>query len=239
MTFYHIATFVALAAVPLRAQTHEHAAPAPAASANEGLHMRMSATRAPTRDDSLKAMHVASELRVALKPFQDTSAATAAGYKMFMPGLKDQKVFHFTNNMHGLKEGFRFDPTQPTSLLYKKDTSGNFVLVGAMYTAPKRFSEDKLDARVPVSIAQWHQHINWCLPKKGDSARWLERRDGAPLFGPESAITTESACKAVGGDFNENIFGWMLHANVFAGDKLADIFGDEHAAHDMHAGMKM
>ena len=32
-------------------------------------------------------------------------------------------------------------------LLYRKDGDGRFVLVGAMYTAPKRFSPDKLDAR--------------------------------------------------------------------------------------------
>jgi hypothetical protein len=30
----------------------------------------------------------------------------------------------------------------------------------------------------------------------------------------------------------------MLHANVFADDPAA-IWGDEHAGHDMHDGMKM
>jgi hypothetical protein len=31
----------------------------------------------------------------------------------------------------------------------------------------------------------------------------------------------------------------MLHASVFAGDDPAAIWGDEHAGHDMHEGMKI
>jgi hypothetical protein len=138
-----------------------------------------------------------------------------------------------------MQESFRFDATRPTSLLYKKDSAGKFVLVGAMYTAPKRFSVEKLDARVPLSIARWHKHINWCLPKRGDNARWAERRDGQPVFGPESPVATKEACDTVGGRFLPSVFGWMLHANVFAGDDPATIWGDEHAGQDMHAGMKM
>ena len=35
-------------------------------------------------------------------------------------------------------------------------------------------------------------------------------------------------CDAVGGDFHESLFGWMIHANVFGGEDLGKIFGDEH-----------
>jgi hypothetical protein len=48
------------------------------------------------------------------------------------------------------------------------------------------------------------------------------------VFGPASPIATEEACDAVGGDFHATTFGWMVHANVFAGSTLAEIFGDEH-----------
>ena len=175
----------------------------------------------------------------ALAKYKDTTAAVADGYHMFLPGLKQQKVYHFTNNWRAMQESFRFDPTRPTSLLYRKDTTGKLILVGAMFTAPKRFGYERLDARVPLSIARWHKHVNWCLPKRGETARWSDRRDGAPLYGPESPIATKEACDQVGGRFMPTVFGWMLHANVFAGDDPATIWGDEHAGQDMHAGMKM
>jgi hypothetical protein len=70
--------------------------------------------------------------------------------------------------------------------------------------------------------------VNWCLPPKADQARWFEKKDGLPVFGPESPIATKSECDKVGGRFEPSIFGWMVHANVFAGDDLGTIFGDHH-----------
>ncbi len=217
------------------AQDHSHHASA----GKTGLHMEMTPVRAPTSADSARAAGVAAILRDALAPYRDTTAAAQAGYRLFLPNVKDQKVFHFTNNWRGAQEAIRFDPAKPTSLLYMKDSSGRFVLYGAMYTAPKRFSPAKLDARVPLSIARWHKHVNWCVPGRGNEQRWLERRDGQPVFGPESPIATEKECSAVGGTFHANVFGWMVHANIFAGSDLKSIWGDEHAGHDMEKGMKV
>ena len=216
-----------------------HRAQASARIANDGLHMEMSPVRPGSAADSARATRVAAELRAAIAKYRDTSAAVADGYKMFMPELKQQKTYHFTNNWHAIQEAFRFDAAKPTSILYTKDADGHFTLVGAMYTAPKRFGPDKLNDRVPLSIARWHKHVNWCVPKKGDAGRWLERKDGLPLFGPESPTDTKAACDALGGVFHDTVFGWMLHANVNAGDDPAKIWGDEHAGRDMHAGMKM
>ena len=248
------AALLALAARMAGAQTHVHAAEAPTVSvgkgaaapsvrahtsgANAALHMEMTPVIAGTWSDSARAARVVAALRSVLGKYADTTAAVADGYHMFLPGLKAQKVFHFTNNWRGMQEAFRFEPTRPTSLLYRKDSTGKLVLVGAMYTAPKRFGYDKLDARVPLAIARWHKHVNWCLPKRGETARWLETRDGAPIFGPESPIATKEACDAVGGRFEKSVFGWMLHVNVLETDP-ARIWGDEHAGHDMHDGMKM
>jgi hypothetical protein len=98
-----------------------------------------------------------------------------------------------------------------------------------MYTMPRSASLSALDARVPLSIAEWHQHVNWCLPKSGDPpSRWLEVRYGHPVFGPESPIATKAACDVVGGEFQPTVFGWMVHVNVFAGDDLRAIFADTH-----------
>jgi hypothetical protein len=108
-----------------------------------------------------------------------------------------------------------------------------------MYTAGKRVSAADLDARVPLSLARWHQHIDICVPKRGERERWAERRDGQLLFGPEGSITTKAACDAAGGRFFPQLFGWMLHANVFAGDDLAAVWTDEghgHGApHEQHS----
>ncbi len=213
---------------------HSHAV----ATSNADLHMEMTTSRQPTGADSARAAAVAAALRSALAQYRDTTAAVADGYTMFMPQLKEQKVYHFTSNWRAVQEAFRFEPTKPASLLYRKDTDGRFVLVGAMYTAPKRFGPDKLDARVPLSIGRWHRHVNWCTPQKGDTQRWLERKDGQAVFGPESPIASKAGCDAVGGRFHESLFGWMLHANVIAGHDPASIWGDEHAGHDMQAGMK-
>jgi hypothetical protein len=238
------ATIIALATIAvagaLRAQDHDHAAMSTSRiAANADLHMEMSPKRAATAADSARAAGVAMQLRAALAPYRDTIAAVKDGYRMFMPQVKEQKVYHFTNNWRAVQEAFRFDPEKPTSLLYKKAPDGQFVLIGAMYTAPKRFGAEKLDSRVPVSVARWHKHVNWCIPKRGDAERWLERKDGQPVFGPESPIATKSACDEVNGVFHDTVFGWMLHANVYAGDDPATIWGDEHAGHDMHSGMKM
>ncbi len=99
-----------------------------------------------------------------------------------------------------------------------------------MYTMPKRASLSRLDDRIPLSVARWHKHVNWCLPKKGDQNRWLERKNGMPVFGPESPIATKVECDKVGGQFEPTLFGWMVHANVFAGDDLGTVFGDHHGS---------
>jgi hypothetical protein len=236
------AVFVAVATRAGAQRSALAAAPSPNAHTSgehAALHMEMTPAIKGDHADSARAAAIAASLRAALMEYRDTTAAVAAGYRMFAPSLRNQKVYHFTSSWRAMQEAFRFEPTKPTSLLYTRGVDGSFTLVGAMYTAPKRFGYDKLDARVPLAVARWHKHVNWCTPKRGATSRWLERRDGEPLFGPESPIATREACDAVNGLFRETVFGWMLHANVFAGDDPATIWGDEHAGHDMHEGMKI
>src|SRR4051812_45248998 len=103
------------------------------------LHVEMTPLWPAAPGDSARAARVAQTLRTALEKYRDTTAAVADGYRMFLPQLKEQKVYHFTNNWRAVQEAFRFEPTRPTSLLYKKGPDGRFMLIGAMYTAPKRF----------------------------------------------------------------------------------------------------
>lgn len=191
-------------------------------------HMRMTATRPPTAADSARARALVDTLRRALAKYRDVKVAEADGFAMFAPQVKQQRVYHFTRRRNAVKAAFTFDAAEPTSLLYEKDAAGTFTLVGAMYTAPRRLDEDALDARVPLSIARWHEHVNICIPKRGDEARWKETVGRTPKFGPAGAITTRAACDTAGGRWFDHIFGWMVHANVFAGDDLGTVFGDHH-----------
>jgi hypothetical protein len=190
-------------------------------------HMEMSPKRPANPADSARAARLVTDLRTAIAKYRDVRIAVDDGYRQFAPEIKDQRIYHFTNYKRALANAFRFNPGKPTSLLYRKDERGSFVLVGAMFTAPKRASADKLDSRVPLSVAQWHKHINWCLPPKGEQGRWTEVRNGRPVFGP-LGVSTKAECESAGGRFEKEVFGWMVHANVFAGDDPKVIWGEEH-----------
>jgi hypothetical protein len=190
-------------------------------------HMEMTPKRAANRADSIRAAQIVIELRSGISKYRDVRVAVDEGFRQFAPQIKNQHVYHFTSGKAAIANAFRFNASKPTSLLYRKDSSGNFVLIGAMYTAPKRFSAAKRNDRIPLGAAQWHKHINWCLPPKGNDARWLEKRNGRPVFGP-LGVATKEECSAAGGRFQKEVFGWMVHANVFASVDPRVIWGDEH-----------
>ena len=221
------------------ASHHVKAKPAKAAAPDwkkEAMerHMAYSASRPLTTADSARAAQVIHELRQAVVRYQDVRLAEADGYKMFAPQIKNQPQYHFTKNWNAIRNQFGFDPARPTSLLYKRNDRGELVLTGAMYTASKRTSEDELDTRVPLSVARWHRHVNWCVPKRSQKDRWFELKNERPVFGP-LGVSTEEECKAAGGRFIPQAFGWMVHANLFAGNDLRSIWHDDHMEHDHDA----
>jgi hypothetical protein len=194
-------------------------------------HMAYSSAHPLTAADSVKAAHVIDELRQAIAKYQDVNVAEADGYKMFAPQIKTQPQYHFTKKWNAIRNQFGFDPARPTSLLYKKDAQGQFHLIGAMYTASKRTSEEDLNERVPLSVAHWHRHVNWCIPVRQAKERWSETKDGRPIFGP-LGVATKAECDTANGRFIPQVFGWMLHANTFAGNDLKSIWHDDHMDHD-------
>jgi len=230
-------------------QTHTHSDPAAAASPSshsmDGMdmsasgdwrmaamakHMAYSSPRSLTAADSVRSALVVNELRQAIAKYQDVKVAEADGYKMFAPQIKNQPQYHFTRGLNAMRNQWGFDAARPTSLLYKKDAQGQFHLIGAMYTASKGTSEDELDKRIPLSVARWHRHVNWCVPARYAKDRWFETKDGRPVFGPLGLATREE-CKAVDGRFIPQAFGWMVHVNAFAGNDLKSIWHDDHMDH--------
>jgi hypothetical protein len=171
-----------------------------------GAHMHMSELRKVLPGDPAKAQQVVDEARPALEKYRDYKVALGEGYRIFLPNVP-QKMYHFTNYQYAIGEAFRFDPTRPTSLLYEKHGS-DYKLIGAMYTAPVRFSEEQLNERIPLSMAQWHQHVNMCRAPKGREIEMLGKK---PRFGLNGSISTQEACDEAGGTFMPHIFGWMVH----------------------------
>jgi hypothetical protein len=194
-------------------------------------HMAYSSSRPLSAGDSVRAAYVTNELRQAIAKYQDVKLAEADGYKMFAPQIKNQPQYHFTKGLNAIRNQFGFDPARPTSLLYTKDARGQFHLIGAMYTASKGTSEEDLNDRVPLSVARWHRHVNWCIPPRFQKERWYETRNGRPMFGPLGVATREE-CDAAGGRFIRQAFGWMVHAITFAGNDLKSIWHDDHMDHE-------
>ena len=183
-------------------------------------HMYMTAMRRQTPADVQRANEIVAQLRTGIEKYKDYHVALNDGYRIFLPNLP-QPEYHFTNYTNGFMASLRFDPSQPTSLLYRKTADG-YELVGAMYTMPKRATEDQLNERVPLSIAMWHLHTNLCVPPRGErqTADWSK-------FGLKGSITTQDACDAAGGKFYPSIFGWMVHVYPYE-DSLDKIYAMHH-----------
>ena len=55
---------------------------------NTMKHMEMTPARISSHADSVRATKIAVELKQAIAKYQDTAAAVADGYKMFLPNVK-------------------------------------------------------------------------------------------------------------------------------------------------------
>jgi hypothetical protein len=220
---------IACASLHVGAAPQRAAPPAPGAPADDGqaraqdaivgsmsghhmhetsAHLRLTPKWAERPGDRERAETIVAKLRAALERYRDYHAAERNGYEIFHPEIP-QPIYHFTNYWQGFAETFRFTPDQATSLLYRRTATG-YALVGAMYTAPPQSTPFDLDARVPLSVARWHAHINICLPPRGEAtiADWAK-------FGPDGSISTAETCTAAHGRFFPQLFGWMVHVYPF------------------------
>ncbi len=194
--------------------------------ADEGTHMRMAPRRPATAADSARAAEIVRTARAALSKYADVGVAEHDGYVRFMPWLEDQPIFHYNNIANVFATLRDFDATKPVSLLYKKDSTGALRLVGAMYSAAPNATVAELDARLPTSIAHWHEHVDFCGPTP-DSVRAGTQKIDGPNMARWLAITTRADCIAAGGRFVPRLFGWMAHVYLFAGDDPTMIWGGD------------
>jgi hypothetical protein len=183
-------------------------------------HLHMTEMRGQNSADLQRANEIVAHLRTGMEKYKDYHVALNDGYRIFLPNVP-QPEYHFTSYKNGFMAAMRFDPSEPTSLLYRKTADG-YELVGAMYTMPKRATEDQLNERVPLSVAAWHLHTNLCMPPKDQrqNADWAK-------FGLHGSISTRQACDAAGGAFRPTVFGWMVHVYPYE-DSLDKIFAMHH-----------
>jgi hypothetical protein len=182
-------------------------------------HLRMTSVSAPTAADQAMADDLVQTLKRAIAPYADVAVAEAAGYLPLPPDPSGWRIVHYVNVWRSWQETWEINPQEPGTLLYERQPDGALRLIGAMFTAPADATEAELNARVPLSVGRWHLHTNICMPDPiWDRTQWEIEDNGRPRFGPDSAIATEAACEAVGGDFWPTVFGWMVHAYVFADD---------------------
>ena len=201
---------------------------------DDGMHMHMLPKRDVAPGDSARAAEIVKTARAALEKFTDPTVAEKDGYVKFMPWLEDQAIFHYNNIPNAMAVLGAFDATRPVSLLYKKDMKGQMQLVGVMYNALPSATPADLDARLPTSIAHWHEHIDFCAANI-DSIRAGTLKVDAAYTAKMLRITTRDECAKAGGRFVPRIFGWMAHVYLFAGDDPKTIWGgDEHGAMDVH-----
>jgi len=203
-------------------------------------HMLMSSPRPLKPGDQQKADAIVEAAKTAMEPYRDYHKALTDGYEIFLPNIP-QPIYHFTKLEYGREAWSRFDPLKPTSLLYKKTPDGGYKLVGAMYTARVDSSEDEINDRIPLSIAAWHQHVNFCKAPEGRKREYFGPN---AKFGLLGSINTKEACDAEGGEFLPHIFGWMVHVYPYETDPKKiwatdDDDGHDSMGHSAMPGMKM
>ena len=203
---WHFGLLLAFGATRIAAQApvqdpegHDHTMMA------DARHVRLTPHWPERPGDRDRADSVAEVARQALARYEDVRVAESDGYHMFAARIKKQRVYHYSNRQNAVRARREFDVTRPSALLYQPQRDGSLRLIGAMYTAPPDFSLDQLDERLPLSIAQWHQHTSICLPP-------MDSR-----FGPRGSINTRDECDAAHGVFLPRMFGWMVHVNMFLG----------------------
>ena len=219
---YAIIAITLAAASPALAQ-HQHGPSQADTTIQVRKRLRLTPPRAPSANDSARGRVLVNEARAAVAKYGAPGAAEQDGYLAFAPKVKGQRVLHYVNRSNAVRNRFSFEPARPTALLYQPVAGREPVLLGVMYTMPASATLDELDASVPLSLTNWHQHTNVCRPRRlreEDVADFVRARAGR--------LATREACEAAGGRFIAESRAWMVHVNVMAPDG-ADVW--EHKGH--------
>jgi hypothetical protein len=177
-------------------------------------HMCITSLRPEQPGDAERAKALVDQVRAAIEKYKDYKKAIKDGYIQANPTV-DQPQFHFNNDANAKLADTSFDPTRPTSLLYYHTPTQRFKLEGVMFTARNSATEDELNQGVPLSIARWHKHTNFCAAPENKVKEYFGDH---PKFGMFGSIHTREACTAEGGTFLPVVFTWMIHVFPYEND---------------------
>jgi hypothetical protein len=183
---------------------------------NMGPHMQMTSFRPATSADMARMKAIMQNAHVCFDKYKDYHLALQDGYQIFAPNVP-QDIYHFASVQNFSQAQTTFDLAHPSALLYRKVGDG-YQFAGVMYSAPASTTEDQLNQRIPLSIAPWHLHVNFCLPA-GDTEQTLFHANS--LFGLTGTITTQAQCSKLGGTFYSSMYGWMVHIPLFGSVSVA------------------
>ena len=182
-------------------------------------HMCITPMRPVQPGDEEKTKALIATVKASIEKYKDYKKALADGFVIGNPKVI-QPQSHFANNTFVRIADSQFDPTKPSALLYRRTPTERYKLEGVMFTDRLGASLDELNQRVPLSMARWHKHINFC----GAPADKVKEYFGDhPKFGMFGSIYTKEACDAEGGKFFPEIFSWMVHVFPYE-DDLKDTF---------------
>lgn len=190
-------------------------------------HMYMTPLRPMQPGDEERAKEIVAAVEKTLDKYQDYKKAIADGYVQGNPDVT-QPQYHFNNDANARAADTHFDPTKPTSLLYRQTPTQKFKLEGVMFTARPDATEDELNERIPLSIGRWHRHINFCA---APADKVKEYFGDHPKFGMFGSIHTKEACDAEGGKFIPYVFTWMIHVFPYESDLKDQFSTNDDVAH--------
>ena len=190
-------------------------------------HMCITPMRAPQSGDEEKARAVVAQVRATMEKYKDYKKAVADGFVQANPTV-DQPQFHFNNEANAKLADTEFDPSRPTSLLYFRTSTQRFRLEGVMFTARPNATEDELNQRIPLSVARWHKHTNFCGAPENKTKEYFGKK---PKFGMFGSIHTKEACDAEGGTFLPVVFTWMIHVFPYESDVKDVLSMNDDVAH--------
>jgi hypothetical protein len=182
-------------------------------------HMCITPLRPMQPGDEEKVKALIAQLKASIEKYKDYKKALADGYVIGNPKVV-QPQYHFTNDANVRLADTQFDPTRPSSLLYYQTPTQRYKLEGVMFTDSTSATEDELNQRIPLSIARWHEHTNFCA---APANKVSEYHGENPKFGMFGSIHTAEACKAEGGTFFPIMFSWMIHVFPYE-NNLKDVF---------------
>lgn len=204
----------------------------PVPSMKMGNHMQMSLKGDAQPGDQQRAEAIVATAKKVVAHYADVNTALADGYKPFHPSGKMGEEVHYTSRHYAQLEKQHIDYDHPGSILYKRTPQG-MQAVGVMYSAPQDSTPQQLNAIVPLSIATWHRHVDFCGAPR--SAPFTEKWGPQAQFGPQGSIHTEQACSAAQGLWIPVVFGWMTHVYPNADDP-SKVWAGMHMEMDADAG---